>query len=221
MTTHPQDPTDPGDPVDPYDSSAGPHPASYPHIYPPERDNLPATFIDSRPWDAAGPPTPTNPPAAPPAVVYPTPYPSSPAYPAYPASPGYPPPAGYGVPPGGYPMLQPIVVVQQPPHAPFGVDPSTGQPLSDKSKIVAGLLQLLPAMLLCLGGIGRLYAGHVGLGVAQLLCTMVAWTGMVCGLFTFGVGFCLTVPFWIWFVIDGVMLLAGRPTDSQGRLLRT
>ncbi|WP_344087783.1 hypothetical protein [Luedemannella helvata] len=215
MTTHPQDPTDPGDPVDPYDSSAGPHPATYPDIYQPPPDNLPATFIDSQPWDTT-PRTPTNPPAAPPAVVYPPPYPSSPAYPA---SPGYPPTAGYGIPPGGYPMLQPIIVVPPPPNAPYGVDPSTGQPLSDKSKVAAGLLQLLPGIVLCLGGIGRLYAGHVGLGVVQLLGTVIAWFGLVCGFFTI-VGWCLTVPFWIWFVVDGIMLLAGRPTDSQGRLLR-
>ncbi|MFC7479145.1 hypothetical protein ACFQX7_02355 [Luedemannella flava] len=141
-------------------------------------------------------------------------YPVPQGYP--PAGGGYAPAGGYAPPPGSYPVLQPIVVVQQPPHAPFGVDPISGQPLSDKSKVVAGLLQLLPGLLLSTGGIGRLYAGHVGLGVVQLLCTLVAWTGVVCGLVTLGFGWCLTLPFWLWFVIDGIVLLAGRPVDGSG-----
>ncbi|HEU4425165.1 MAG TPA: hypothetical protein VFR67_21765 [Pilimelia sp.] len=104
--------------------------------------------------------------------------------------------------------------------APYGVDPVTGLPLSDKSKVIAGLLQLLPAFALALGGIGRLYAGHTSLGVVQLVMTVVGWVSFWCG-------FLLVVPFliffgvWLWFVIDGVILLAGRSTDGQGRLLRT
>jgi len=26
---------------------------------------------------------------------------------------------------------------------------------------------------------------------------------------------------WLWFVVDGIVLLAGHPRDGQGRLLRT
>ena len=104
--------------------------------------------------------------------------------------------------------------------APYGVDPLTGHPLSDKSKVVAGLLQLLPAVTFGLGGIGRLYAGQTTLGVVQIVMTVVGWVSFWCG-------FLLIVPFfiffcvWLWFVIDGVVLLAGRSTDGQGRLLRT
>ncbi|WP_395295998.1 TM2 domain-containing protein [Kitasatospora hibisci] len=68
--------------------------------------------------------------------------------------------------------------------------------LSDKSKIVAGILQLF------LGGfgVGRFYTGHVGMGIAQLL---------TCG----GLGF--------WALIDGIMFLVSNDrTDAQGRLLR-
>lgn len=81
------------------------------------------------------------------------------------------------------------------PAAPYGFDPM-GRPYSDKSKLVAGLLQLL------LGGVGagRWYTGHTGIAVAQLL---------TCG----GCG--------IWALIDGVMLLAGDSTDAQGRPLRS
>ncbi len=102
-----------------------------------------------------------------------------------------PPPNGpYGPPPpygGGYP----------PPYAggPFGVD-AFGRPLSDKSKLVAGLLQLFLGTL----GIGRFYLGYTGLGVAMLL---LSW--LTCG---------------IWPLIDAILILVGRVPDSDGRTLR-
>jgi TM2 domain-containing membrane protein YozV len=81
------------------------------------------------------------------------------------------------------------------PDAPFGHDPQ-GRPYSDKSKIVAGILQLFLGTL----GIGRFYVGSVGVGVAQLL---------TCG----GLGF--------WSLIDGIMFLTSNDrTDAQGRVLR-
>ncbi|MEE1833913.1 TM2 domain-containing protein [Streptomyces sp. NBC_00487] len=81
------------------------------------------------------------------------------------------------------------------PDAPFGHDPQ-GRPYSDKSKIVAGVLQLFLGTL----GIGRFYVGSVGVGVAQLL---------TCG----GLGF--------WSLIDGILFLTSNDrTDSQGRVLR-
>jgi TM2 domain-containing membrane protein YozV len=104
--------------------------------------------------------------------------------------------------------------------APYGVDPMTGVPLSDKSKIVAGLLQILPGFAMGLGGIGRLYAGQTTLGVIQIAATVVGWASFWCG-------FLLLVPFviyfavWLWFVVDGIVILAGRPTDGLGRPLRS
>jgi hypothetical protein len=83
------------------------------------------------------------------------------------------------------------------PQAPFGRDPATGWPYSDKSKVVAGLLQLFLPI-----GIGRFYTGHVGIGVAQLVLTLF-----------FGIGM-------IWAFVDGIVLLAGRPRDPMGRPLR-
>ncbi|MBV6698399.1 TM2 domain-containing protein [Kitasatospora aureofaciens] len=86
-----------------------------------------------------------------------------------------------------------------PPYAgqPYPGQQYPGQPeLSDKSKIVAGILQLF------LGGfgVGRFYTGHIGMGIAQLL---------TCG----GLGF--------WALIDGIMFLVSNDrTDAQGRLLR-
>jgi TM2 domain-containing membrane protein YozV len=81
------------------------------------------------------------------------------------------------------------------PDAPYGFDPQ-GRPYSDKSKIVAGILQLFLGTL----GIGRFYVGSVGVGVAQLL---------TCG----GLGF--------WALIDGIIFHTSNDrTDSQGRVLR-
>ncbi|GAA2590298.1 hypothetical protein GCM10010399_20410 [Dactylosporangium fulvum] len=99
-------------------------------------------------------------------------------------------------------------------------DPVTGQPYSDKNKLVAGLLQLLPSLFFLLGGIGRLYAGNIALGVTQLvLSVVVGWVAFVCGFFLF-IPFLVSGGLWLWFVIDGIMMLAGRPVDGEGRPLR-
>ncbi|OBK43747.1 TM2 domain-containing protein [Mycobacterium sp. 1081908.1] len=110
-----------------------------------------------------------------------------------------PPPPGYGYPPQ-YPQY-PAPGPYYDPSAPFGRHPVTGQPFSDKSKTVAGLLQLLS--LIGVGGIGRFYIGDIGIGVAQLL---VGWL-------TCGIGL-------IWPIVDAILMLTGNVPDSQGRPLR-
>lgn len=108
-----------------------------------------------------------------------------PGQPPY-GQPAYPqPPSGYGLPPYS-------------PAAPYGVHPVTGVPYSDKSRLAAALLQILIPL-----GIGRMYIGDTGIGVAQLLVTI----------FTCGIGA-------IWPFIDGIIMLAGDPKDAQGRPLR-
>ena len=85
--------------------------------------------------------------------------------------------------------------------APYGVHPVTGIPYSDKSKIVAGILQIL------LGGfgIGRFYIGDVKIGVWQIVVTVL----------TCGAGA-------LWGLIDGIlMLVKDDTTDAQGRPLRS
>jgi len=129
--------------------------------------------------------------------------------------PGYPPPGQqYGPPPGQFPPP----VGQYPPsytdpYAPYGRHPMTGEPLSDKSKVVAGLLQLLG--LLGLVGIGRIYLGYTGLGIAQLAVGLIG--GFVIGLLTCGVGFLIPV---IWGIVDAVLILTDKVRDPQGRPLR-
>ncbi|MDH6193887.1 TM2 domain-containing membrane protein YozV [Mycobacterium frederiksbergense] len=109
--------------------------------------------------------------------------------------PGFPPPAGYPPPPGYPPTYMD-------PSAPYGRHPLTGEPFSDKSKGIAGLLQLFG--LFGFVGIGRIYLGQTGLGIAQLLV----------GLLTCGIGAL------IWGVIDAILILTDRVRDPQGRPLR-
>lgn len=106
---------------------------------------------------------------------------------------------GYGAPPGGYGYGAPPGMAMVNPHAPYGVDPMTGIPFSDKTKVIGGLLQIL------LGGFGagRFYTGHTGIAFAQ-----IAVTWLTCGLGG------------LWPIIDGVMMLTGKVTDAQGRPLR-
>jgi TM2 domain-containing membrane protein YozV len=111
-----------------------------------------------------------------------------------------PPPPGYPLPfPPQYP---PPPAAYYDPSAPYGRHPLTGEPLSEKSKVVAGLLQLLG--LFGLVGIGRIYLGYTGLGIAQLLV----------GLVTCGIGAI------IWGIIDAVLILGDKVRDPQGRPLR-
>src|SRR5579871_419724 len=64
---------------------------------------------------------------------------------------------------------------------------------SDKSRVVAGMLNFLP-------GFGRFYLGYASIGLLQLLLCPC-----------FGIG-------WIWSVIDGIGILAGAcPEDGYGR----
>ena len=85
------------------------------------------------------------------------------------------------------------------PAAPYGVDPLTGAAYSDKSKLVAGLLQILIPI-----GIGRFYIGDNRTGVIQLVVTLV----------TCGIGA-------LWPFIDGIIMLATDSKDANGYMLRS
>ena len=110
----------------------------------------------------------------------------------------YGPPPGYAAPPYGMSPTYMGINPYPQPGAPFGVD-AYGRPLSDKSKLTAGLLQLFLGAF----GVGRFYLGYTGLGVAQ-----IAVTWLTCG---FGA---------IWPLIDAIMMLTDKVPDAQGRTLR-
>jgi hypothetical protein len=94
--------------------------------------------------------------------------------------------------------LAPAPAPVYPPPAPVPVYPPGNVAVvwSDKSRIAAGVLQIVLPF-----GIGRFYTGHTGIGLAQLLTMFV------------GVGV-------IWSIIDGILFLVQGGTDSHGRRLR-
>ncbi len=120
---------------------------------------------------------------------YGAPPPGQPPYGGYGATPGG---YGYGGPGPGYPGGHPGAA----PNAPYGIDPTTGLPFSDKQKLVAFLLQFFFGMV----GAGRFYTGHTTIAVLQLL---FGW--LTCGLWPF---------------IDSILMLIGKVPDAQGRPLR-
>ena len=85
------------------------------------------------------------------------------------------------------------------PEAPYGIEPHTGIPYSDKERIVAFVLQFLLGAF----GAGRIYTGHTGMAIAQ-----IAVTWLTCGIGG------------IWPLIDSFFMLAGKVTDVQERPLR-
>lgn len=123
--------------------------------------------------------------------------------------PSYPPPGWQpGQFPPGYPQPYPYPDYPDMP-APYGRDPVTGQPLSNKSKVIAALLQLLG--LFGFLGFGRIYLGQYGMGIAQLL------TGLLASFVTWGFG--VVVPI-VWGIVEAIRILNGRVYDAQGRPLR-
>ena len=126
------------------------------------------------------PPDPTQPPQAPP------------------GSQQSPPPPGWQQPPPGW-QQPPPGYAGYPGYAPYGIHPGTGLPYSDKSKLVAGLLQILLPL-----GIGRFYIGDNKTGGWQLAVTLL----------TCGIG-------GLWPFIDGIVILVSDSRDAQGRILRS
>ncbi|WP_442934408.1 TM2 domain-containing protein [Micromonospora sp. CPCC 205546] len=87
-----------------------------------------------------------------------------------------------------------------PPYQP-GYPNQPGYPsgVSDKSKVVAGVLQIVLGTF----GIGRFYMGDTKTGVIQLIVSLV----------TCGIG-------GIWGFVDGILILINGGVDGQGRPLR-
>ncbi|KND31892.1 TM2 domain-containing protein [Streptomyces acidiscabies] len=174
-------------PKQPYEPPGYGYPNNNPYSQPPPQQPQPGYGYQQPPQGQGYPP----PPQGQPGPGYPPPQGQP--------GPGYPPPPqGYGYPAGQMPPgagYQPPGTYTGDPYAPYGYD-AYGRPYSDKSKIVAGILQLFLGTL----GVGRFYIGHVGLGLAQLF---------TCG------------GFGIWALIDGIILLTSdSTTDGQGRVLR-
>lgn len=79
----------------------------------------------------------------------------------------------------------------------YGYHRSLVLPKSDKSRTLAGILQIICP------GLGRMYLGYAALGVIQLVLTPLT-----------------CFAFYIWSVIDGIMILSGKVRiDGYGRAL--
>ncbi len=81
---------------------------------------------------------------------------------------------------------------------PVYLHPAAMVPYSPKSKVTAGVLQIVLPF-----GTGRFYTGHIGIAFAQLAVVV----------FTCGIGA-------VWPIVDGIVLLANGGTDPQGRRLQ-
>ena len=94
-------------------------------------------------------------------------------------------------------MAPPPVPYRAPPPVPYHAAPPPATSYeSDRYRVAAGVLQIVLPF-----GIGRFYTGHTGIGLAQLLTSII------------GVGV-------IWSFIDGIIILASGGTDAEGRQLR-
>jgi TM2 domain-containing membrane protein YozV len=111
--------------------------------------------------------------------------------------------------PNGYPYPGPSYAMD--PSAPYGRDPATGRPLSDKTLAAAGCLQLFLGMF----GAGRFYIGSTTIGGIQLGLTIF---GFVSSIILVGVFVLLGMMVWSW--VDAIMMFTGSVTDGQGRKLR-
>lgn len=77
-----------------------------------------------------------------------------------------------------------------------------------KSKVAAGVLGILLGSL----GIHRFYLGYVGIGIIQLLMT-VLFSWFTCGITAMAAG--------IWGLVEGILILVGSlNVDSEGRPLK-
>jgi hypothetical protein len=167
-------------------------------------------------------------PVPPPPQGYPTysgqpdPYPPPPqGYPRYPGQPDPypPPPQGYPRYPGQPDHPYPVAGSGVEPEAPYGRDPATGKPLSDKKAATAGVLQLFFGMF----GAGRFYIGSKAIGGCQLGLTIL---GIVLAQVTAssdtasGLVGLLLVGVIIWAIIDAIRMFIKSVNDGQGRKLR-
>jgi hypothetical protein len=89
------------------------------------------------------------------------------------------------------------------------VHPTLGLPYSDKSKIIAAILQLVVGF-----GVGRFYIGHQQIAIAQLVACIA---GFVLAFFTCG----LSAFVFLWTFVDGIILLVSQDVrDANGLPLR-
>jgi TM2 domain-containing membrane protein YozV/RNA polymerase subunit RPABC4/transcription elongation factor Spt4 len=83
-----------------------------------------------------------------------------------------------------------------------------------KSKLAAGLLGIFLGSL----GIHRFYLGYTGIGLTQLLLTVLGGSSSVC---TFGITAVIPAGVAVWGLVEGILILTGNINkDAKGRPLK-
>ncbi|WP_167131973.1 TM2 domain-containing protein [Paramicrobacterium chengjingii] len=195
-------------PPEVHEQQAPPAPGPAPQVHPQQGPPQHEQQTPPAPQHHQAPPAPQHQPQQPPQVPPVQPQQAPQGQPQQPA-PGYgQPDQGYAQPGQGYgqqPYAQQQPYGQQPyGQQPYGQQPGYAGPNDPyaKSRLAAGLLGIF------LGGWGihRFYLGYAGIGIAQIIVTIV----------TFGFGA-------LWGFIEGIMVLARAQsfqTDAEGRPLR-
>jgi TM2 domain-containing membrane protein YozV len=101
--------------------------------------------------------------------------------------------------------------LQVTPDAPYGRDPLTGEPRSDKFKLVAAFLQFPFGPV----GLGRFYLGYQLIGFISVAVFLVSLAITI----AFGWWF-LWVVLGLWSLIDCVQIIGGHVPDAEGRKLK-
>jgi TM2 domain-containing membrane protein YozV len=87
--------------------------------------------------------------------------------------------------------------------------------VSPKSRLATTLLCALPAFLVGLHGIHRLYLGKIGTGVVMLVLCILGWATV-----WFLLGLIFLIPVYVWTIVDFVVAVSGGMKDKEGKLIK-
>jgi TM2 domain-containing membrane protein YozV len=87
--------------------------------------------------------------------------------------------------------------------------------VSQKSRLATTLLCALPALLVGIHGIHRLYLGKIGTGVVMLVLCILGWATV-----WLLVGLVFLIPVYVWTIIDFAFAVSGNMKDTEGKLIK-
>jgi len=108
-------------------------------------------------------------------------------------------------------LRQAAAPISSTPTAPYGRDRRTGEPLSDKHRLLAAFLQLAFGAI----GTGRFYIGDLRTGFATVGFFLLALFGTLFLSLWF-----LFIVLGVWTMVDFILIISGQVRDGQGRKLR-
>jgi TM2 domain-containing membrane protein YozV len=87
--------------------------------------------------------------------------------------------------------------------------------VSQKSRLATTLLCALPALLVGIHGIHRLYLGKIGTGIVMLVLCILGWATV-----WLLVGLVVLIPVYVWTIIDFAFAVSGNMKDTEGKLIK-